>query len=555
MLDLQTEKKAREWLDACLALRREHTDASADLIRNFVGQDYRSSFCDENDNFENHAYEWCVNIVPTYVSANPLVTVRDMDIEDEQTELLTRMLRSFTSQTNPFRAFRAVALDCQFDFGVLAVDTERTPGLRFKSEYEPVRPVIRRLSPRQYFRDIDQPTHGYARGEGHLLVKSKAAMLGQLGADGRPRYREVELESCSPLAGLDEFRDDMLQDGFRISDGDDDLILVAEIFNRDTGTWQSFCPGNSGGVFLTDERKYEGADDGPYVMAEIQEVPDQVYPLPALAVTKRIVQELNKLRLAASNDVATAKRFTIVGAKNTEILANVRDAPSGSVLTAAGFNGQIATVDTGGVNPEIYKATGVVREGLDRLCGLTDSIRGNLTGVTRGEADLAANYASARMDAGKLMFKYAIAEAYRRVLQLANKRTDMVMPMAYRDPQSGEMVRSVFYGGPKGNLGVRDQSYPFDPVYTCSIEPHSMEYVNRASRRAELRDAQTQFLAIAQAMKADPAIRGRRMIDDLFDTLEMPKTSERYYDFQAAAEMLQRGMMLEQQQMAAGGAN
>lgn len=557
-LTIQTESKCREWVDAALELRREWTRASEELIREFVGADYRGgAFAGSEDIFENHAYEWCINTVPSYISANPLLTVTDMGIDDAQTQLYTRVLRSLVDRQNPKPVLRAAALDMQFDFGVLYVDSRPTPGRKFGSAVTPFEPVIKRLSPRQYARDPDTAVYGRCRGEFHLVVMARSAMRGMMLPDGSPKFNPEALERAPALGGMDVFLDDMLQDGWMLNRDDDDLIVVAEIFDATTRSVVSFCPSAGGGLFLSDFREHVGAEAGQYVPLMAQDVPEQVYGLSPLTVTKRIAAEVNQFRRAAAKDAESAKRLTVIGGKSNEIIDMARQAASGSVLSAAHFNGKIATVDTGGVNPEVYKALQVAREGRDRLSGLTDTIRGNLTGVTAGEIQTAQASANARLEYGKGIFRDAVGEVYLRMLQTCEAREDFVFPIAYRDPESGQMVRSVFYGGPAGGLEEL-QDFPFKPSYRCSVEPRSMEYVNQSLYRDQLVKAQEGFMRIVAAMKADPALKGRAMIDDLFDTLNMPKSSDRYYDFQAAAEMMARGLALQQQQqqaaMAAGGA-
>lgn len=555
LLDIESETRCREWVDAALELRRQWTRTSEGLIREFVGCDYRAgTMAADEDIFENHAYEWCLNVVPSYISANPQLTVTDMGIDDDQTQLYTRVLRSLVERQNPKSVLRSSALDMQFDFGVLYVDSRPTPGRKFGSAIVPHEPIIRRLSPRQYARDPDTAVYGRCRGEFHLVVMSRRYMASMTLPDGSPKYRPDRLERVAAISGLNEFLDDMLQDGWDLDRSEDDLIVVAEIFDATRGAVISFAPGTAGGgVFLSDWRPHVGAEQGQYVMMMSQEVPEQVYGLAPLVVTKRIAGEVNQFRRAAAKDAETAKRLTIIGGKSNEIIAMARNAESGSVLAAQHFNGKVASVDTGGVNPEIYKALQVAREGRDRLSGLTDTIRGNLTGVTAGEIQTAQASATARMEYGKGIFRDAIGELYLRVLQTCEAREDFVFPIAYRDPESGQMVRSVFYGGPAGGMDELND-FPFKPAYRCSVEPRSMEYVNQTLHRDQLLKAQQGLFGIVQAMRADPAIKGRAMIDDLFDSLNMPKTSDRYYDFQAAAEMMARGMQMQQAAAMAGAA-
>jgi hypothetical protein len=49
--------------------------------------------------------------------------------------------------------------------------------------------------------------------------------------------------------------------------------------------------------------------DGPYSLFGFYLVPDQVYPLAPLAVTRKQVEEINKHRWQASRDAAVAKQI------------------------------------------------------------------------------------------------------------------------------------------------------------------------------------------------------------------------------------------------------
>lgn len=531
MLDL-TPRVMREEIEKSLKLRRSHTEKSRDLIKQYAGPNYRGGWSSEGMDYYNHPFQWVVNIVPNHVLTNPDVYITDMGIQDDSTRVLTWAMRSLIPQMGFARQARLIAYDQEFDFGVGMVRLEPTGGWwKQPGPFVPMRPVVRRLSPRVYGRDHCTPEYGRPRYEFHIVIADIEDMRRAKTFDGKPKFKN--LDQLAIDQDVEKIAGELMGDGLSFSK-ERKQVVYFEVWvpERDALLCMGYGDGDSA-VYLRDEREYKGPETGPYQLFGTYSVPDQVYPLPNLAVTKRQAEEINKHRKQQSLDAGTAKRLGIVNGAETGIIAKIQDAPSGSILCIPGFSGMATNFEFGGPLPQTIEHTALEIEQLDRLSGLTEMQRGNVTGVTATETAEAAAFADTRLTHSKNIFTENTVDLLNKVVALCDESDDVAFPVAVDTP-NGRM-RGTFYGGAFGD--PTRGSTPWKRSLTTEIKPESMNYTNRDRRRAQLREAQEHALAVYAAAKMDPAINATPMVDDMFEALNMPFAGGRYYNQQLAAAM------------------
>jgi hypothetical protein len=535
-------KEKREEVLQDLQLRREVTDLSAKLIRSYVGSDHRSGFGDSEDTFDNYAFEYRATTVHHLVKSTPLVEVADMGMQDEQTDLLQRAARSLFERQNIKHQLRLMALDLQFDFAVGMVVPRPTRGAKYSGRITPMEPTLVRLSPRQYGRDRKATVYGGPRHEWHVLIKSRRKLLAQ----GDDSVYDLDALRATPAAGeTNEITRDLLQD-LRGAARDDDDVIVVELYDHENDALVCFSLDGTGDEFLRDPRPYAGAAGGPYHLFDYYSVPDQIYSVAPLAVSKGLNDEINKFLKTASVDAETAKRIGIVDADSTDVLDNVRTAPSGSILTVKGFQGRTGILDLGGVNPEIYKYTQQVVARRDRLLGMSELMRGGPSeNPTASQDAIQAEFGRVRLDYSQCMFTEGVQALLGKAVSFMAASESCVMPFTYS--KNGQMVRSTFYGGAKGGA-AGDPAWPWDSAYTVTVKPDSMPFVNQAQRRQDMLTAQKHVMDVCKAMVSMPFLKGQKMIDRMFDTMNFPRASGEFVDMEALVMMIQRGEMLRQQQ-------
>lgn len=528
--DVPPEKTMRERADRDLNARRLITNKSRDQINQFLA--------DDDDVWENHAFEYTVNTVGLLVAGPPSVRVTDGGVEDDDTRLLQDALRSQIVRQKMVRTFRQLATDVPFDFPVALVTLQPTHGAKYRGgSVVPMEPVIKRLGSRRYGCDIDAPLYGKPRHQFHIVVKRRSELL-EAQDDGQPAYDPVKVRGVQqgPLSAL---RAELSLDGITVSEDDKDLVVLYEIFVPDLfddGGWITMAPDADGGVYIREPRPAVCCQGGPYAVGGLHFGPDQVYPTAPLAVTRRHVDELNAFHKQITEDAKSLKRITFVNGQQPGVIANIQTANSGDVLSIPGWGGQVLTQDIGGVNPGLLEHVEGRKQLLDRVSGLSDTERGNVTpGATATGIDRAATYTNMRRDIAISSFTEYAAELLTKYTDLMGAVKSVCFPFAYQDPTPGgadgrggnKMIRSTFYGGSyTGHDG-----YPWLRNYQCEIEPNSMPFVNKGALRNEVIAFQDQVLKLVTASAPMPFLKLKAMIDDVAATMNISQASTRYVDF------------------------
>lgn len=535
-----------EQVRKAIDLRRAHTQMSANLIRQYAGDTYRSSWGVECKVYENFAFKWCASAVPQLAMFCPKVKVRDLGhLSDAQTDADELAVNALLPQINFAETIRAVALDIQFDFGVFLVNVEQAPGL--KTGGMALRPTVRRVSPRMFFRDPLSAALGYCRFEGHSWVSSIDDIASQTNSDGTPKY---DPEAVMKVRGMDfsTTMGDLIQDGVTYASDDKDAVVLHTVYLYEEREVVTLALNQDSAVILR-RKPYQGSPKGPYKLTGTWIVPDQVYPLSALAVSATQVTELNEHIELASNDAKAGKRIVFANGGEKAAVAAISEVASNSIVTLPGFNGLITQVDVGGVRPETMEYINAKRQDLDTLTGLTDAVRGVVTG--RGsatEAAMANQFIDIRINWAQSIFKEAIGEVVERIIGIMATNEAVSFPVARVGPD-GTPMRGTYFGGMD-----EDDAWPWERSLTVEIEPYSMEYTNRAILREQMQAAQAHVLAVANAAAQNPAINAEAMIDDMLNQLNISGGSKKYLRFgmlQATQSMMMGQAMLATQGQAA----
>lgn len=519
-------KKYRDAIEAAVELRRKHTEQTNELIKGYTGRAYRGW---GNENLDNHAFKWVTTVVPQMVFTNPRVRVTNMGIADQTSAFLQQGLNCLLPQIEYAQQLTRIAYDLQFDFGVGLSRLETTPGLRVQSEIPPLRPTMLRVSPRMYFRDPDTPMfNGVPRYEGHLWIGSKKKLAQATLFDGSPMYRTDALSDLNGELMPDDIRRDLAIDGLTLRQNDEDMLVCYSLFDREQRKLISLAFKGNSAVIIRDPTDYVGAQDSPYELFGLYLVPDQVYPLAPLVVTKAQADEIARHRKQASEDADAAKRLTLVNSNIPGLIGNVRNANSGDVLGVPGFNGLASTMDLGGANPAQLEYINFASSKLEELSGVSDFMRGDVTGKgTATEVAEAAQWADLRVKTIQNQFKWHVSRTLKRFCDLMEESDQIAFPCTLDDPATGQKMPATFYGG------QMDQVFwpsPWKRSSQVEIEPYSMEYVNQVVLRAQLTEAFDRILAYTQAAMSMPALRVMNMVNDLFQSMNIPEAAAKYID-------------------------
>lgn len=536
MLDV-SPSNLRQEVEAAVRLCKDHTDVSARLIRQYAGgRNYRNSWDPEVKGgvvFENHAFEWCASFIPNLVDQNPAIDIEidGVDSSDPSIAAMRDGMNSWIKAIDLASTLHEIALDLQFDFGVALVTLEVVPGYEagadlYKDERAglppPLRPKLHRISPRRFFIDPQASTKRHARFIGHTWIEDKDDLLAAKNQDGTPKFNREVIESLGSDADVDAIRKtEMKRVGDRI---DRNQVVGHEVYVPETGMIYTigYVDGAQTSKYLREPRKYEGPQTGPYVLFGLHIVPDQVYPLPPLAVTADDVLEINAHAKQISEDAGTAKRL-IVTDGSKDVTDAITMALNGSVVGIPGFtDGRAKQFEFGGAQPANVEYLQFLRDRLDRKSGLTETARGNITNATAEEVATAQQNRNVRVRFARNMFRQGVIELLRIV--------------AWHLWHSAEVEFETGTGTFVGGAAPGQERTNFESL-RITIEPYSMEAVDEAVLQKRINDAAGMLLSNAQLMVAAPFINWQNVINDAYEALNIKGGGARYVDFQVLGAM------------------
>lgn len=534
----------REWMEkikADLQLRRRTTTLSRELIASYVGSYHGSQI--GKDTWIPFAFEWCTLIVPQFIQYLPKVGITDGGIKDETTDALEQAMRSLMPSIKLERELRLVAFDMQFDYGVTMTRLAPTPGLRAAADITPMRPEIRRVSPRAYFRDCQSAQLGQPRHEGHQWFSQLDKLKEIKDANGEPKYDPEALARLSAGSVDDQVRQELVLDGIIVPAEDSKTVLLTTLYLAETDEILTLAWAGGELVRLRQVPAKTG-EQSPYTLCELYPVPDHVYPLAPLAVTQKYVEAMNAHMRAAARAADGAKSLYLHDSDIPGISDVLANAPHNSLVGLKGLKRLPEKFETEGVRPEQLDWIQTLTERADRAVGLSDQARGVVKGeATATESALSGAFTDVRLKYSQGMFRGGTADALTKAVRMMDECQDVIFPLVARDPITGQSRRATFYGG-QDLMSTRDVGSPWKRSCTVEIEPASMEYSSSVVLRQQMADAMDVVVGLVQAKKANPELNVENMLADYMATLNVPQAPGKYVDFAMLQQTLAIGMAM-----------
>mgnify|MGYP000913249793 CR=1 FL=1 len=531
--------------ESAIRHREAHTNLSASLIKAMAGPRYREDWTPDTEQHENHAFEWVTNMVPNLVYSNPAVDLKSDEAPPDHpaVEATRTGLNTWIQAVNYAEVLIEIAVDLQFDFGVMLTTLDQVPspdGSAYQFADTPaatmpqppaLRPMAYRLSPRRFFMDPQATSRRHPRYLGHDSIEDKSNLLDAKKLDGSPKYDARAIESLAADDGVD--------DAIRKAGGTvrndrvtRNQLVVREIYVPETGMIYTLAAtGPTGGgdgptaKFIREPRPYVGPRTGPYTLFGIHLVPDQLYPLSPLAVSHDLVEEINAHAGQASDDAGAAKKLIVVDG-DPKSVKELITANNGTVLAIKGFTGSLAQVDIGGPQKTNIDYIQFLRERLDRITGITDAVQGNITGATAEEIHTAQANRNVRIRHAQSRFRASVVEALRIVLFHLWHNPLVRFPVSVTDPDTGEVQIGEFQGGP----GPDGDPLTYEALHV-EIEPYTLEAVDQATLQMRMEKAVMSVAGSAQNMVMQPWVKWKALVDDQFETMNIKGGGSRYIDW------------------------
>ena len=537
---------------------------------------------------ENHVHEYLTLMVPRIVSDNPRCKVgsrrqvADSVLEQFKSKLLMAVLTgriappqaeqlyeqarkpnlvSLATQsglnqwivdTNYQCILDRVCYDVLMAFGVLMTTREVMPGADPYNSESNRWPGTVRISPRRFVMDPTALHESEARWKAHLDFMDKETLLKKAKTD--PKDMGWDIDAIERLVKI-EAPDDLQKDkaGFRI-DRKMVSFYTMHIPEYTQPGWPGPDDGYNGALVVLancriDGEAYEhgiirkprpffGPACGPYSLIGAYVEADSPFPLSPLAATFSQSNELNLHAKAMSASAAQYKRGIIVSAKNTKLIAALRDRKDMAIIPVESEMidpEMVIPFEVGGISDPQLKHFALFRDRLDRLSGMDDAQRGNVTGDGTATENAIAD-SSSETRVSYIRRKYT--EGVRRDLWVKGWYLWHDPNVEYSiGPELSEqlgMLQPTFRGGQDDDVRYEEMS--------LVIDPYSMARTSEASYQRNAMLAFQLISGAAPAMMQYPYIDWKDLLRTIGDALNMPELPDSV-DFAMLQQMAQMQQM------------
>ena len=266
------------------------------------------------------------------------------------------------------------------------------------------------------------------------------------------------------------------------------------------------------GVFPRAPKPFFGPSWGPIYLYDAYYIPGQSLGMSPCEAVIEQVNELNRHAEALSRATARRKRIGVGDARYERNVDTLRTAIDGDFVLIDGFDKQhMIDMELGGATSEQRQAILELRERLQRTSGLSDAMRGAVTGIGSPTENAIASEASGTR-IGHLVQRFADCDE--RVLQgvmwyLMHTRAMRVnvsgQALGFTEDQDVEVA---IQGGPDGGFTFDD--------FSLNIERYTME---RQSEAVMQRRVVGMLQAAMPLIQAAPQIASYADVTQLLDTV------------------------------------
>lgn len=560
----------RDAIEDAIDFRRKHTAESQVMIKRYAGKAYRTDWLLEHENHENLPFEYVSNWLPAMIYDNPKVNVGTSlpGVFDDQIDALEHVMNRWCTVADLVGNLTHIAYRIPFDFGIGMISLDVSPGYEHEAampqltgdpQAPPLRPILTPISALRFFCDPQATMWNRTRFQGHIWIKDREELLAARDLHGRPVYDQAAVRGATSDLGFDEIygEEDPRRDHHPPTSRDQiigyetyvpetrEILTLAYAMSSGDGRGRG---GDKDMIYLREPRKWYGHPRGPYVRFGVYDVPDQLYPLPMLAVTADLIEEVNAHAGQAADDAGTAKRLIAVDSNHKDLMKHIESTENGTVIGIPGLTGQAAqALEFGGPQEANLLFVQFLLDRFNKVTGTTDAKRGEVSGATAFEVGKAEEGTDAKQAFQRRMFHRSVIDVLEHALWYMNE-SDQVKELVpveqpIMDPMTGQIQTVeqafIFIGGPRPGT-------PHPPFHSlqASIEPYTMEYVDEfVQQRRVLQAVQLTVQELAPAAVNFPFLEIERIADDVFEALNFREGGKRYINFELLGMMQQMAMM------------
>ena len=538
MLKLDLHSLMRE-VEAAEDFRDQHLSEWRRLIERFHGPAYRAIDTHEDDP-ENFVHEYVALLLPRIVHDAPKIRVKSArPVTQSMTAGLLQVgINRWCKMTKVRNTLERIATDMLLGYGVGMVVNEPRKGYRDIDGAEPFLPRLYRISPDRFFMDPAATNVEDVRYMGHCWVIDRDDLLAQ--AEREDGWDSEIINRVADNSGVDEVREGysgkreipdrqelVVYEVFVPEVNDEDIeeiddALGAQVFSGTIYTMikgQSADGKKSDAGFARKPRPYYGPRTGPYTVFGVYTVPDDPYPLsPIMALVPQmddVNHHLRSMRYSAS----AYKRLIAVDSRNAKLAQDIRDKDDLYVVLADGIDpSQVVPIEIGGITPQQVQYSAMAQDRLDRVSGIHDAMRGNITGQpTATEVSVAESASGMRMAHLKRQFQECVNESMRNVAWFLFHDRKVMFPLG----EDGVPI----VGEPEPMFSASAMVGVFDDL-DLDIEAMSMERVSDMVLQKRSLEMLQLIGTLSQQVLAAPHVKWREVMSMVGDAMNIPNLAD-----------------------------
>ena len=557
MLELQLTRWVEE-LDGAERYRDRHLSHWDGIVDRMTGPDFRGEGNTAGDP-ENFVHQYMALILPRLIYDNPRVRV------DSRTPMMHTMfgaqmqaaLNTWCRTTKMRETLSRIATDMLVAYGVGMVVNEPYPSMRHVDGRQPWLPRLYRIDPHDFVidpqashvEDARYMAHSYRIDRDDLLDRAEAeegwdiGLIDSMSGDdtddrkrpgenvGPDRYQVTVYEIWVPeLQSVNEVIDEVM---------DTDLhngSILTIVRGQATGDE----PATFG--FAREPRPYYGPRHGPYMVFGCYSVPDDPYPLSPLVPLLPQVADINDHLRSMTHSASCYKRIIATDSRNQKLANDIRDREDLTVVLSDGLDAsQIVPIEVGGITPQQVNYASLTQDRLDRVSGIHDAMRGNITGkATATEINVAESNAGLRIAHIKREFQESVSRAITSVGWYMFH--DQRISIAAGDSENSTLLgmEPVFVGG--SGVGL------FEDM-VLSIDTMSMSRVSESQQQKNAIELMGVIGGLSQQMAQAPWVDWQQVLTTVGDAMNIPELGS-----MMDPRRMEKMMAQQQQALAGSGA-
>lgn len=374
-------------------------------VASYATPGFKTGFGSFASSPENHNFEWIALNLAKLVAGTPhcrISTTRPGEAE-VRAKALTYALNHWARLTHMREKLERFGVDLSIRYAVALVTSEPQPGY-VEAEDPPYWPSITRLSIKRFLFDPTALEPEQWQWAAHLTIRNRSDVIAAA-ESGQEKGWDVKALRALTEPSLKEYRP---SDAQRV---ERDEIAYWEFWVPGEPTEAERDEGYNGRIFtvldgeeakdddgwVREPRDFFGPISGPYVFVGAYPVPDEAVPLAPLVASRQQAEYLNRIKRATILAVEAYKRLLLVRGDDA-MVQSIKDNPTETVFKYEGPDVREAAIsfEVGGITQQLLVAGEDARQTLDRVSGMFDADRGNVTGDATATENLQAGQASAQ---------------------------------------------------------------------------------------------------------------------------------------------------------------